>query len=183
MPASLVTSSSIVRRATSSSSAFGSRLSSFKVCVESAPIHAFHWPTVVRENRRDAVDDRPEVAPQSRGGPVELVPGHVFLDRLAVVLDPLDCGFEVLLAFCPPIQIPVADCVSRAGGPLPAEIPLRVGHPRTCVDRVPQLLVGQLFARDVDDPKPCELLAGRPRADINVQRVIEKSAPARRLAG
>ena len=98
---------------------------------------------------------------------------HVLFDRLALVLDPLDRDFEVLVAVRPPFHIPAADCISRAGGPLPAEIPLCVGHPRASIDRVPQLLGGQLLARDVDDPKPRELLARRPLADIDLQRVAE----------
>ena len=89
----------------------------FKVYVESAPIHAFHWPAVLRENGFHPVDYRLEVTPQGGCGLVVLMRGHVLLDRLALVLDPLDRGFEVLLALRPPVHKPAADCISRASGP------------------------------------------------------------------
>ena len=154
---------------------FGIQALVFELLVKPAPIHAFHWLAVFRENRFHPVDYRLEVTPQGGCGPVVLMRGHVLLDRLAFVLDPLDCSFEVLLAFRPPIHIAAADCISRAGGSLAAEMPLCVGHPRTRVDRVPQLLAWSAFSPAmlmILKPIASFSLA-RPLADINLQRVIE----------
>src|SRR5271157_902374 len=54
-----------------------------------------------------------------------------------------------------------------------AEIPLGISGPRTRVDGVTQLLVGQFLAGDVDRLEPVQLFAVCPRAEIDHKLVIE----------
>ena len=98
MPAFLVTSSSYRQAGNLILKRLGVQVLVFKVPVKPAPIHAFHWLAVVRENRGHPDDYRLEVTPQGGCGSVLLMRGHVILDRLALALNPLDCGFKIILA-------------------------------------------------------------------------------------
>src|SRR3546814_10899896 len=98
-----------------------------------------------------------------------LMPGHIRLDP--AIGQPVECGCWISRPDRRAVHQLAADRRrGRAGFGKP---PLRIGEPWPRVDRVAQFLVGQLFARDVDDPEPVELFVLAALADIDRQLIIE----------
>ena len=91
---------------------------------------------------------------------------HIALNGLALGRSgPRDGGLQELLADAGTLQVAVRQRGRRATRL--REVPLGIGHPRTSVHGVAQLLVGKLLARDVDNAEPVQLFGVRALADVH----------------
>ena len=140
--------------------------------IEQAPRETLHFLTLLREHSLHPLDNRAEVAPQRLRRRIVLMLRHIALDGLALGgSGPRNGRLQELLADARTLQVIVRECRRRTTRL--REIALGVGHPRTRIHRVAQLLVGKLLARDVDDAEPIQLLGIRSLADVHEQLVIE----------
>jgi len=130
-----------------------------------------HLFPIGRERGGDPSDHVLEIEPQLVGLGLMLLLCRVTLDVATVDLS--DHRLEIVLTNRGALQIRAAEVVCRASR-FP-EIPLDIGDPRTGIDSVAQLRLGQLGTGNVDSAKPLESLAVSTAAFADRELVIENS--------
>ena len=96
---------------------------------------------------------------------------HVALH--VTVVDPLDDFLQVLLTDRGAGHVIGTKLICRAAGL--AEVTFGIGDPWPRVDRVEQLLVGELLPRSIDDPEPVKLLAWGAFAQVHGDLVVAET--------
>ena len=128
--------------------------------VENTPRKPPHFFALFRENRLYPVDHRAEIVPQLHRTGVILMFSHVRFNGFSFGTGcPENSRFKVFLTDRSAFQIITSQRTCCAAGL--RKIPLCVRSPAAGIDGVPQLLISQFFACNVDNTKPFQLFTVR----------------------